>query len=230
MISCASDVKELTEHLGLERYGVLGISGGGPYALACARVLPAEKLKGVSIVCGLGSPDMGYWGMKFPNYLGWTIGQRYFPGLCRWWFSREAGARLDLSEGERMGMLKRAFEKDRGRMHGKDVGVLGDESFMWMHLRRSKEVYKQGMGGMSSDFKTLNSPWGFRIEDIRKDVRVSLWHGKLDDMVPLQHAEKIKMRLGDGATLRICDETHASIWKEKKGEYLRELVEIVNEK
>ena len=99
VLSCASDVKELTEHLKLDRYGVLGISGGGPYALACARVLPAEKLKGVSIVCGLGSPDMGYWGMKFPNYLGWTIGQRYFPGLCRWWFSREPGARLDLSEG-----------------------------------------------------------------------------------------------------------------------------------
>lgn len=227
LLNHAKDVDALANHLGLQRYGVLGISGGGPYALACARVLPADKLRAVSIVCGLGSPDMGYWGMKWMNWMGWTFGQRLFPGLCRWWFSREPGARLDLSEEERMKLMRKAFEKDKKSMNPKDVAVLGEEDFMWMHVRRAAEVYKQGMDGMSNDFRLLNSDFGFRIEEIRKDLPVRLWHGRLDDFVPLQHAKKVAARLGDNAQLMLSDDTHASIWAERKEEYLGELVRAI---
>ena len=63
-------MEQLAEHLHLERYGVVGMSGGGPYALACAAALPKEKLKAVMLVCGLGPPEIGYWGMAWLNYLG----------------------------------------------------------------------------------------------------------------------------------------------------------------
>jgi hypothetical protein len=43
-------------------------------------------------------------------------------------------------------------------------------------------------------------------------------------MVPLQHAEKVAARLGDNAHLSITDDTHLSIWAERKKEYLVELV------
>ncbi len=227
LLSHAQDIEALANHLGLQRYGVLGISGGGPYALACARALPADKLRAVSIVCGLGSPDMGYGGMNWTNWAGWTFGQRMFPGLCRWWISREPGARLDLSEEERMRLLCKAFEKGKAKMHPKDVAVFGDKDWMWMHIRRAGEVYKQGMDGFSNDFRVLNSDFGFRIEDVRKDLPVQLWHGKLDNMVPLQHAEKVAARLGDNAHLRVSDDTHASIWAERKEEYLGELVRAI---
>lgn len=227
LLSHAQDVGVLANHLGLRRYGVLGISGGGPYALACARVLPADQLRAVSIVCGLGSPDMGYRGMNTMSWLGWTYGQRLFPGFCRWWFSREAGAQLDLGEAERMKLIRQAFEKDKANMHPKDVPVLCDRDFMWMHLRRAAEVYRQGMDGLSRDFRLLNSDFGFKIEDIRKDLPVQLWHGRLDNMVPLQHAEKVKARLGDNAHLKITDDTHAGIWAMRKEEYLAELVKAI---
>lgn len=227
LLSHAQDVQALANHLGLQRYGVLGISGGGPYALACAKVLNPEKLRAVSIVCGLGSPDMGYKGMNWWHRLGWTYGQRLAPGLCRWWFSREPAARLDLSEEERMTRIRNAFEKDKTRMHPKDIPVLGAESFMWMHLRRSAEVHKQGIYGLSEDFRLLSSDFGFRIEDIRKDLPVQLWHGRLDNFVPLQHGEKVAARLGDNAHLEISDDTHASIWAERKGEYLAALVAAI---
>ncbi len=227
LLSHAQDIDALANHLGLRRYGVLGISGGGPYALACARALPAEKLCVVSIVCGLGSPDMGYWGMNFMSWLGWTYGQRLFPGLCRWWFSREPEARLDLSEEERMKLLVKAFEKNKAKMHPKDVPVLGDRDFLWMHLRRAGEVYKQGMDGFSDDFRILNSDFGFKIEEIRKDLPVKIWHGRLDNMVPLHHAEKVAARLGENADLKMTDDTHASIWAERKEEYLGELVRAI---
>jgi len=227
LLSNAKDIEALADHLGLERYGVLGISGGGPYALACARALPPEKLCAVSIVCGLGSPDMGYWGMNWMSWSGWTFGQRYFPGLCRWWFSREPGARLDLSEEERMKLSRRNFETNKSSIHSKDLAVFGSDDFMWWHIRRSREVYRQGMDGMSTDFRVLNSDFGFRIEDIRKDLPVYIWHGRMDNMVPLQHAEKVAARLGDNAHLKVSDDTHLSIWADYKEEYLGELVKAI---
>jgi pimeloyl-ACP methyl ester carboxylesterase len=112
-------------------------------------------------------------------------------------------------------------------MHPKDVPVCGDRDYLWMNLRRAGEVYEQGMDGMSDDFRLLNSDFGFKIEDVRKDLPVHIWHGRLDDMVPLQHAEKVAARLGDNAHLRITDDTHLSVWAEQKEEYLGELVRAI---
>jgi pimeloyl-ACP methyl ester carboxylesterase len=45
----ASDVAELADGLGLERFGVVGLSAGGPWAAACAALIP-ERLTGVETV------------------------------------------------------------------------------------------------------------------------------------------------------------------------------------
>ena len=46
------DVVEAADALHLETFAVLGLSGGGPYAAACARYIP-ERLTAVSIVGGI---------------------------------------------------------------------------------------------------------------------------------------------------------------------------------
>lgn len=160
--SFANDVEALAEHLGLERYGVLGISGGGPYALACARMLPTDKLRGVAIVCGLGSRDMGYWGMSWLNYLGWTFGQRWFPWLCMRYMSQDPGARLDLEEGERFKLMQKNLEKGMRSMHTKDVTMFGDPDYMWLHIRFSGNLcagHRWSCGRFSSAER------GFRLHD-----------------------------------------------------------------
>lgn len=40
-----SDIQELAEHQHIDSYGIIGVSGGGPYALACAYHLPEQQLK-----------------------------------------------------------------------------------------------------------------------------------------------------------------------------------------
>lgn len=41
----------LARHLEVGRYGVLGGSGGGPYALACADSIPSGELASVGLLC-----------------------------------------------------------------------------------------------------------------------------------------------------------------------------------
>lgn len=49
-----ADVRAFAGHVKLERFAVFGGSGGGPYALACAAVLPANMMTSVGVLAGAG--------------------------------------------------------------------------------------------------------------------------------------------------------------------------------
>lgn len=77
------DVEEAAEALGLTRFSVIGSSGGGPYALACAYELP-ERVTRAGLISGVGSYDApgATQGMRWQNRLGFQFGAR-FPSLAR---------------------------------------------------------------------------------------------------------------------------------------------------
>jgi len=52
----ADDVSALADAMGLERFAVLGYSGGASYALACGARLP-ERVSAVGIMAGAGPHD-----------------------------------------------------------------------------------------------------------------------------------------------------------------------------
>ena len=54
--SWARDVGQLADHLGVNRFGVIGTSSGGPNAAGCARFL-GDRLLGCAIVSGPAPPD-----------------------------------------------------------------------------------------------------------------------------------------------------------------------------
>lgn len=134
------------------------------------------------------------------NYLGWTYSPHYFPLFTRWWFSREPGARLDLSNEERVNMMMRDFEKSKEKMHPKDAKLFGDIDFWKVHLRRSNNVFAQGTDGFMQDMKLLASdPW-FSIEDIRKDLKVQMCMGSLMETCRLGMARRLRGGLDMGRT------------------------------
>lgn len=52
--SWASTLQQLSDQLRIQRFGILGASGGAPFAAACARFIPAERITGLGLLCPLG--------------------------------------------------------------------------------------------------------------------------------------------------------------------------------
>ncbi|KAI0508369.1 alpha/beta hydrolase fold protein [Xylaria bambusicola] len=205
------DIEYLAQHLGLDSYGCLGISGGGPYALACAKALPADKLKAVCIICGLGPPEVGKKGMGWWHWAGFTFGFAYFQWACRWWFSRETFGRLDLTDQERFDRFQREWSKAKSTAHPKDAAAMEDPDLIRFLVRNHREAYNQGFYGFSLDGKLESYNFGFQIQDIRHDLPIHLWYGKYDTFVPSSQGVNIAARLGPNARLKIEDETHGSL-------------------
>lgn len=53
--SVVSDVEDLANELGVDKFYIAAVSGGGPYALAAASMIPL-RLKGLLLLSAAGSP------------------------------------------------------------------------------------------------------------------------------------------------------------------------------
>ena len=131
---------------------------------------------------------------------------------------------MDLTDEKRLELLQQCVSKSEATAHEKDLDVMKDEDILRLLLRSTRESFAQGFDGVRQDGKLMSLDHGFRIEDIRHDLPVRLWYGKLDVYVPLRHGEQIAARLGGRAHLRVEDETHASISAKRKKEILEDLL------
>ncbi|KAK7887391.1 hypothetical protein LTR67_009811 [Exophiala xenobiotica] len=131
--------------------------------------------------------------------------------------------RLDWSDEKRL----EQHMKDLSKADKKDVEVMTDKVNARLMLRSGRETFAQGFDPTLQDGILLSKDLGFRIEDIRPDLPVQLWYGKQDVNVPLNHGETIAKRLGDRATLRVEDETHASIFFKWREQFLGDLIKRI---
>lgn len=78
-----------------------------------------------------------------------------------------------------------------------------------------QEGYRQGSRGPAEDDILVNSPWGFRLEEIR--VRVDIWQGERDRNVPLYHAQYMHTKLSNSWLIMLSGQAHVYLltsWRE----------------
>jgi pimeloyl-ACP methyl ester carboxylesterase len=168
-----ADAVALADALGIGRFAVFGYSGGGPYALACAQMIPG-RLSAVGVAAGEGPADQPgiYEGinpqalqfmrtaLEKPGQFRRTWGMiclmaRFAPGLMR----RRGGFFTGLPEAD------------------KTVSMEHPELSRALFVAMAASV-RGGTRGPQWDAALAVSPWDFPIESI--PITVHLWQGEDD--------------------------------------------------
>ena len=181
----ASDIEQLADHLALERFGLLGHSAGGAYALAVTHRLP-DRVS--CTVVGAGSP---------PYHEAWARG--VVPGRSRFYY------RLAVRTPRLFGALyllsapRSAKAVDR-LMKLAARGTSPDAQFARAHPGQTRiamealgDGCRQGPAGPTEDMAMLCRPWGFGLGEVAGPV--VWWHGEQDTSVEPQSGREITSRL-----------------------------------
>jgi pimeloyl-ACP methyl ester carboxylesterase len=165
-----ADVATLADHLGLDRFAVLGYSGGCPYAAACAALLP-DRVSQVVLVGVVGPFDQ-------PGLTdAMTRRNLQLMETCR---DRPALGRLLL---RLMVLLARAaprrtVQQAIAALPPPDQQVLAQEHLQEMFLDLLRDTQRAGPAGAQHDLALMASPWDFDPASLRAPAL--LWHGDAD--------------------------------------------------
>ncbi len=166
--SWARDVGELADALDVERLAVLGHSGGGPNALACAAVL-GERVAAVVLVASPAPP-------AHPTRRGVVrpLRQRVEGGL------RIAVARR--APRWALGMARRSLPPA-------DVAITSKEPYRSILEAELRDASRTTARAAALDRRLGRADWGFDLGQVRQCVH--LFHGTDDRSVPVATARRL---------------------------------------
>lgn len=215
LLDWASDMEDVADYLGFERFSVIGVSGGAPYALACAYALP-HRLASTAIVCGLAPTHEA----KSRHDMMWTLRTGLFlgrkaPRLLKWIY---AGIISPLPRWQPKGatwLLNLTHAgADRDSLRYTDLKVTLAQSV--------REAFRQGPAAAIRDVELYARDWGFDLTAI--DTRVDLWHGEEDPTLPVSMGRSLAAMLPSCRAHFVVGEGHFSLPINYASEILRVLV------
>jgi len=198
VLGFARDVEDLADALGLGPFAVLGVSAGGPYALACARELP-DRLTAAAVVSGVGPLRPPHAADALPTRVRFALGAlvRHPRAATR---LGEVGVRAVRA---RPGLLVRAMTASADEA---DRCVLADPAVRTLAVEGFLAAAAGGVGNMVEDYLVTTRPWGFAPESVRGHVQ--LWHGMCDALVPVDDALALAVSLPSCRVALDPDEGH----------------------
>jgi pimeloyl-ACP methyl ester carboxylesterase len=191
----AQEIEMLATALDIDRFVTAGLSGGGPYALACAAYLPSERLIATTLISAItplylkGSMK----GMMAGTRIIWSLG-RFFPGAAGWLLGTMLRALMSGSQNKlnESGSTIPGMTVEKNRLMIDDI----------------LEGVAPGGRGIAGDIRRLWSPWEFDLEEIVGPVY--LWHGEKDINVPVHQAQYIASVLPNCQAVFYAEDDHLS--------------------
>jgi pimeloyl-ACP methyl ester carboxylesterase len=209
LLGWPNDVLALANHLKIRCFYVLGLSGGGPYALACIQGIPQDRLAGAAVVSGLYPVSFGTAGMPLATRLSLSVGP-WVPGLLGGLLDASLGAAArDTDPDVFADMLMKEIE-NRPEV---DQAVMKNEKTRDAFVEGTREGLRQGGKGAGWEASINGSPWGFELQNLNvgdEGVPLTLWHGTEDVNCPPAIALKAKDAMPKAELRTMKGEGHIS--------------------
>ena len=187
----ADDAAALVDHLGHDEFAVVGLSGGGPYALACAHGL-ADRVTAVGLL-GTVCPITGPHGAPGATLVGRIARAAHLLDPLR----TTIGLALWMAIQPVTPLAHPLYALYTGHAPAGDRRVFADPEMEAMLIDDLVVGSRRRFGAVVHDAALFGRPWGFDISEI--EAPVFWWHGDADNLVPLSHAEHVS------GLLRTCE-------------------------
>jgi pimeloyl-ACP methyl ester carboxylesterase len=187
-LDAVGDVEDIAGRLGLGEFSLIGISGGTPYTLATLYQL-GSRIRTVTVISGMGPAQLpgALSGMDPRRRLILEAGSRY-PGLARRGFEKSADRfRAD---------PERALDRLIATWSKPDQIVFKRRAIYDLFMKDLHQVFTEGKGPESlAQELAIYRNYGFSLNELPADKRVTLWHGLADNIVPAAMAWKLTQAL-----------------------------------
>jgi pimeloyl-ACP methyl ester carboxylesterase len=184
----ASDVEAIAEALGLDQFCVVGRSGGGPHALACAALLGHRVLSAAILVSIAPSNAEGLdWvaGMTESNVS--EYGRHANPKAVAY----DLAMRAERIRANPESMIDFLFPE----LTGPDKRIVDDAAIRCQLLDTYTEACRNGAYGWIDDVLAFRRPWEFDLSAIK--VPILFWHGAEDVFSPVEHTRWLASQIRD---------------------------------
>jgi pimeloyl-ACP methyl ester carboxylesterase len=192
---------ELAGHLGWENYHVVGVSGGGPYVLACAHAMP-ERLLSAGVICG--APPLREVGTK---ELMWTYklalwGQQHAPLLLSPGLA-VSGQLMRLRPGSPIMRFYTRSLCERDRL------AISDPELFRILMTSGRVGVGSGARKLSADGNIYSSDWGIDLGSLAYPIHY--WHGGRDKNIPAAMVERFVERMPNAKFTMLAEDGHYSL-------------------
>lgn len=193
------DLAALADGLGLEQFALIGLSGGGPYVLATAALLP-ERVVAAAVLGGV-APTVGVDAIEGGLV---AFGAKMSPLVSLTRVPAGVGMTALLH------LLKPLGDTAIG-LYGRispagDRALLSRPEFKAMFIDDIMNGGRHQMSAPFIDVLLFSRHWGIELSDVKVPVR--WWHGDEDHIVPLAHGEHCVDRLPDAELTLLAGESH----------------------
>jgi pimeloyl-ACP methyl ester carboxylesterase len=200
----ATDVLAVADALGLPRFSIVGGSGGGPHALACAALL-GDRLDRVA--CQSGLAPLGDGGLTRDEWVG-GMGEEIAAEL-EWAGAGEEVLTAEMTKAQRL--MAERIATDPGALLGgeandTDVGFLARPETISAFRRIIPEQAVNGVSGSVDDTLAFVKDWGFSLSSIR--VPVLITYGDDDTSLPVAHGRFLATAVPDALVIETTGGGH----------------------
>lgn len=178
LLDIANDVSELADYLNADRFSLLGISGGGPYAIACAYALSdrVECCVSISGLTPLHESTSFMQNMTASNKITFTLADKH-PSIIENSF-KVADYVIRKFPKFYLAMFKRQMPKSDRETMGKY-----NENQIKSFQQRSEDLYHKREKALLKEAQIYTKAWNLDYKKITTSVH--LWHGIEDKNVPV---------------------------------------------